>query len=214
MLCRLDWQDYLRKNFVSILELGIALRGARGIVKSLQMTPRALARVLVIGVALDLLAACSSVPSQTAATTAAPARPRTGYASVYIGRPFGNNTSVFSLPIEVDGKPLISLAPNQYTTVELVPGPHSIGVPDGTWTRAIAGIPHPVELAVESGKTYYLLPSRRYEDGGYRFSSVGSVVVPERTAVTHSSFSVQTAAANAAMPAEFSQLSYAKASEP
>jgi hypothetical protein len=180
-------------------------------VKFLDMTPRAFARVVVIGIAIDLLAACSTVPSQTAATTAAPAPPRAGYASVYIGRPFGHNTSVFSLPIEVDGKPLVSLAPNEYTTVELPPGPHSIGVPDGTWTRAIAGIPHPVELAVESGKKYYLLPSQRYEDAGYKFSSVGSVVVPERTAVTHSSFSVQIAAVNAAPPAEFNQLSYAKA---
>jgi hypothetical protein len=133
------------------------------------------------------------------------------YASVYIGRPFGSGTSIFSLPVQIDGKPLISLAPNQYTTVELSFGPHSIGVPDEAWTRAIAGIPHPVELAAESGKTYYLLPSRRFEDAGYKFSPVGSVVVPERTAVTHSSFSVQTAGVNAAPPAEFSQLAYVKA---
>jgi hypothetical protein len=178
-------------------------------VKSRALT--AFARILVIGIAMDLLAACSTAPSQTAARTTAPAPPRVGYASVYIGRPFGNNTSVFPLPIEVDGKPLISLAPNEYTTVELTPGSHRIGVPDGTWTRAIGGVPHPVELAVEPGKTYYLLPSRRYEDAGYKFSSVGSVVVPERTAVTHSSFSVQTAAANAAPLTEFSQLSYVKA---
>jgi hypothetical protein len=130
---------------------------------------------------------------------------------VYIGRPFGPNTSIFSLPVEVDGKPLISLAPNQYATLELPPGPHSIGVPDETWTRAIAGIPHPVELVVDSGKSYYLLPSRRYEDAGYKFSSVGSVIVPERTAVTHSSFSVQTAGMNAAPPAAFNQLAYVKA---
>jgi Protein of unknown function (DUF2846) len=180
-------------------------------VTSIHLMLRAFVRIAVIGLAVDLLAACSSVPSQTAATTSAPAPPRAGYAAVYIGRPFDNNTSIFSLPVEVDGKPLISLAPNQYTTVELAPGPHSIGVPDQAWTRAISGIPHPVEIAVESGKAYYLLPSRRYEDAGYKFTSVGAAVVPERTAVTHSSFSVQTAGANAAVPAEFSQLAYVKA---
>jgi hypothetical protein len=173
------------------------------------MTLRALARVVVTGLALDLLAGCSSVPSQTAATSFTPAPPRAGLASVYIGRPFGGNTSIFSLPIEVDGKPLISLAPNQYTTIELPPGPHSVAVPDQAWTRAISGIPHPVAVSVEAGKAYYLLPS--YEDAGYRFTSVGSAVVPERTAVGHSSFSVQTAAANAAPPAEFSQLNFVKA---
>jgi hypothetical protein len=178
-------------------------------VKSIDTKLRAFPRVLAIGLAFQLLAACSSIPNQAAAPTSAPAR--AGYASVYIGRPFGSNTSIFSLPVQVDGKPLISLAPNQYTTVELPPGPHSVSVPDEAWTRAIAGIPHPVELLVESGKTYYLLPSRRYEDAGYKFSSVGSVVVPERTAVTHSSFSVQTGSVTTPPPAEFSQLAYVKA---
>jgi len=159
----------------------------------------------------DLLAACSSVPSQTAATSFTPVPSRAGHASVYIGRPFGWNTSIFSLPIEVDGKPLISLAPNQYTTIELAAGPHRVAVPDEAWTRAISGIPHPADFSVEPGKSYYLLPSRRSEDAGYRFTSVGSSVVPERTAVGHSSFSVQTAGANAAPPAEFSQLNFVKA---
>jgi hypothetical protein len=180
-------------------------------VKSIDMASSAFARLLAIGLAFQLLAACSSISNQSAATTFVPAPPRAGYASVYIGRPFGPNTSIFSLPVEIDGKPLISLAPNQYTTLELPPGPHSIGVPDETWTRAIAGIPHPVELVVDSAKTYYLLPSRRYEDAGYKYSSVGSVIVPERTAVTHSSFSVQTAGMNAAPPAAFYQLAYVKA---
>jgi hypothetical protein len=174
------------------------------------MMSKKFSRLLAASLMLNVLAACSSVSTQTEAGIS-PAPPRPGYAAVYIGRPFGSGTSIFPLPIEVDSKPLISLAPNQYTTVELPPGPHSIGVPNEAWNRAIAGIPHPVEIAVEPGKTYYLLPSRRFEDAGYRFTSVGSVVVPERTAVTHSSFSVQTAAVNAAPPSEFSQLAYVRA---
>jgi hypothetical protein len=167
-------------------------------------------RLVAGSLSLNLLAACSSVPTPTAVTLS-PAPARSGYASVYIGRPPGRNVSIFSLAIHIDGKPAISLRPGQFTTVELPPGKHTIGVPDETWTRAIAGIPHPVELVVESGKTYYLLPSLRYEDAGYNFISVGRAVVPEKTAVTHSSFSVQTTAANAAPPEEFSQLAYVKA---
>jgi hypothetical protein len=172
----------------------------------LKIFPRLLAGSLV----LNLLAACSSVPPQTGATVS-PAPARSGYASVYIGRPPGGNVSIFPLPIHVDGRTAISLTPGEYTTLELPPGKHSIGVPDEAWTRAIGGIPHPVELAVEPGKTYYLLPSRRYEDAGYKFTVVGAAVVPDRTAVTHSSFSVQTAAMNAAPPAEFGQLAYVAA---
>ncbi len=176
------------------------------------MTSKTFLRRLVGSLMLSLLAACSSVPTQDAATIS-PTPARSGYASVYIGRPPGGNVSIFPLPIHVDGKPAISLTPGQYTTVELSPGKHDIGVPDEAWTRAIAGIPHPVELVVESGKTYYLLPTRRYEDAGYKFSSVGSVVVPERTAVTHSSFAVQTLGTSAAPPMEFNRLAYVKARE-
>jgi hypothetical protein len=68
-----------------------------------------------------------------------------------------------------------------------------------------------VEFTVELGKTYYVLPTIRYEDAGYRFTSVGSAVVPERTAVTHNSFSIQTAGMKAAPPEVFSQLGYVKA---
>ena len=175
------------------------------------MKLRVFARVLAIGLACDLLGACFAVPNQTTATAFSPAPPRAGYATLYIGRPHGPNTSIFSLPVQVDGKPLVSLAPNQYTMIELPPGQHSVGVPNEAWNRAIAGIPHPVDFAVEAGKADYLLPSRRYEDAGYRFVSVGAAVVPERTAVTHSSFSVQIATATAAPPAEFNSLTYVQA---
>ena len=176
------------------------------------MTTKTFLRLLFCNLVLNLLTACSSVPTPTAATIA-PTLARSGYASVYIGRPPGGNVSIFPLSIHVDGKPGISLTPGQYTTVELSPGKHSIGVPDEPWNRAIAGIPHPLEFQVESGKTYYLLPSVRYEDTGYKMTSIGSVVVPERTGVIHNSFSVQTAGANVTPPAEFSQLSYIKSPE-
>lgn len=173
------------------------------------MTSKKFTRLVAGSLLLELLAACSSVPTQTAITVS-PAPAKSGYASVYIGRPPGGNVSIFPLAIHVDGNPAISLTPGQYTMIELPPGKHSIGVPDEAWNRAIAGVPHPVEFTVETGKTYYLLPSQRYEGAGYKFTSVGSVVVPERTAVTHNSFSVQTAAVSAALPEEFSKLAFVK----
>lgn len=167
---------------------------------------RLLARLAAAGVGFTLLSGCFSTASQQGPSTFSPAPPSAGHASVYIGRPFGPNTSVFSLPVHVDGKPFASLGPNQYARVELPPGQHSVGVPDEAWNRAIAGNPHPVEFKVEAGKTYYLLPNHRYEDGGQQFAFVGNAVVSHRVAVTHSSFSVQVMAANAAPPPEFGSL--------
>ncbi len=170
-------------------------------------------RLIAIGLSLGLLTGCLSTsdPTPTTAASVAPSPPKAGYASVHIGRPFGFNTSVFALPIEVDGKALMSLPPGQYTTVELPPGPHRVGSPDEYWTRVISGVPHPAEFVVEAGKSYYLLPKSWGEDAGYRYTMVGSSVIPERDAVNHSTFSVRVAAANDAPPAEFRQLTYAKA---
>lgn len=171
------------------------------------------ARLLAVGLALHLLTACSSIHNQTVAAGGlfVPVLPKAGYATVYIGRPYTFHTSVFALPIHVDDKPLLSLPPGQYTAVELAPGPHSVGSPNEYWTRVISGVPHPAKFAVEAGKVYYLLPKGWAEDAGYSYTMVGSVVVPQKTAVGHSTFSVQAAAASAAPPPEFDKLSYTKA---
>lgn len=168
-------------------------------------------RLCMVGLASALLSACLSAPEQTTATSATPAPPKAGHASVNIGRPFGFNTSVFALPIEVDGKRLMSLPPGQYTTVDLPPGPHSVGSPNEYWTRVISGVPHPAEFTVEAGKSYYLLPKSWGEDAGYRYTMVGASVVPEKNGINHSTFSVQVAAVNDAPPAEFRKLTYTKA---
>jgi hypothetical protein len=157
-------------------------------------------------VSMSLLGGCSSIQNQAEATVAPPL-PRAGYASLNIGRPMGSNVSIFPLAIHVDGKPAISLSPGQYTTIEIAPGNHSIGVPNGVWNQAIAGTPHAAEFVTEPGKTYYALPTQWYVDDGYRVSLVGSVAVSHRTAAGHSSFAIQSAGA----PAEFTKLTYVKA---
>jgi hypothetical protein len=112
-------------------------------------------------------------------------------------------TSVFPLPIEVDGKPVASLGPNQYTRVELPPGRHHIGAPDTYGTRVIAGTPHPVDLTIQPGKTYYLLPTRWAGNPRTTITTVGTMAIPEVTAESHSSFSVQSS-----VPSDFLQLTY------
>jgi hypothetical protein len=166
--------------------------------------------LLASSIVLSGLVGCSSLPNQ-AETSTGPTPPRQGYASLYIGRPSGPNVSHFSLPIEIDGKSVISLAPGQYTAVELVPGKHTISVPDEYWNRVIAGTAHPAEFAVESEKRYYALPANWYADAGYQTSVVRSVAVSERVALPHNSFEIRPAAANAGSPAEFGQLTYVKA---
>jgi hypothetical protein len=130
--------------------------------------------------------------------------PRPGFAAIYIGRPFGGNTSIFSLPIELDGRPLVSLGPNNYTRVEVRPGRHVIAVPDNAWTVAISGKPHPAAVAAQAGKSYYLLPKSWAGQQRVNIVVIGSVVAPTITADSHSSFSVQ----SGGPPKDFTGLSY------
>jgi hypothetical protein len=165
-----------------------------------------LPRLLASGtITISLLGGCTSIPSHTEAAIA-PIEPRAGYASLNIGRPTGGNVSIFPLAIHVDGKLAASLSPGQYTSIEIEPGKHTIGVPNEAWNRAIAGTPHVSEFVTVSGKTYYALPTQWYEDAGTTVSLVGSVAVPHRTAVGHNSFAIQSAGPSP----EFSQLTYVK----
>lgn len=154
------------------------------------------------------LTACSTLPNPNANFSATPPKP--GFAALYVGRPHGPNVSYFPLAIELDGKPVASLAPNQYVRVDLPPGKHSIGAPNTSWTRMIAGVPHPAEVTAEAGKVYYLLPSRWATDPHYTFTMINGMAIPEQTAVGHSSFAVQAAAASAAPPPEFLNLTEAE----
>src|SRR5262245_25671572 len=119
-------------------------------------------RLAPVTILLGLLCGCTSVPESGAGATAAkfsPAPPKPGFGAVYVGRPMGWRTTVFRLPIEVDGRPLASVGPNEYARAELPAGRHSVGVPESYWTKVINGVPHPVEFTVEASKSYYLLPT-------------------------------------------------------
>ena len=154
------------------------------------------------GVAIALFAGCSSVPVQTEAVKP-PEAPRPGYAALHVGRPMGRNVSIFPISIQIDGKTVASLTPGRYTTLELAPGKHSIGVPDDMWSGATAGTPHPAEFVATAGKAYYAVPTHWFAGNDQRVSMVGSVVVVDRVALQQVGFAVQETP-----PAEFASLSY------
>jgi Protein of unknown function (DUF2846) len=161
--------------------------------------------LLVLGV--GVLGGCVTAQTPGAGTfSAAPAK--AGHAAVYIGRPHGWNTSLIPLEIELDGRPLVQLGFNEYTRIELRPGRHSVGAPDSFRTRATAGTPHAVQLTIEAGKTYYLLPSRWVENVRPTITMVGTTPVATTTADRHSSFTVQASLSSAAPPAAFLPLSF------
>ncbi len=164
-------------------------------------------------VCLALLTACGSVPntegnsaSQSGAAFS-PTPPKPGLGAVYIGRPMTFHTSVFAVPLEVDGKPLASLGPDQYARLELPPGHHEIAATNNAWSRAINGVPHPVGLNIEAGKIYYLLPTRWEGERRMNIVMINNIAIPSQTAVGHSGFSVEVKSPNAAPPADFRQLS-------
>ena len=134
----------------------------------------------------------------------APSSPKPGFGAIYIGRPLGWNTSLFPLPVELNGKALVSLAPNQYTRVEVRPGRHTVSVPNNFWTRAISGNPHQVAVNVQAGTSYYLQPTRWETNQRPSMAFVNGIAIPTRTADPQSSFSVHAGTA----PPAFSQLAF------
>ncbi len=134
--------------------------------------------------------------------------PKPGFAVLYIGRPAAGNISMFPVPIELDGQPLVSLGPNDYTKIQVPPGRHTVRVPDTYWTRVINSTPHPVELNVESGKSYYLLPTFWAGDPHLQVTVVGRTAVAETTAEGHTGFSMETVSRGGREPAKFQNLTY------
>ncbi len=162
--------------------------------------------VLGFAIALTQFAGCATTPNSGSSQFQA-AAPKAGFGAVYVGRPFGWNTSVIPLEIELDGRPLAELGINQYTRIELPPGRYKIGAPNSWRTRSTAGTPHPVEVVVEPGKVYYLLPTRWVENVRPAVTMIANQVVATRTGDAQSSFSIKASAATAEPPPEFLNLS-------
>jgi hypothetical protein len=158
----------------------------------------------LLGTCLALCFATCSAGTANAQAGFAPIAPKPGFGAIYIGRPLGWNTSLFPLPVELNGKPLVSLSPNHYTRVEVRPGRHTVTVPNNFWTRAISGNPHQVAVNVQAGASYYLQPTRWLTNERPSIAVINGIVVPTRTADPQSSFSVHAGAP----PPAFSGLAF------
>ena len=72
----------------------------------------------------------------------------------------------------------------------------------------MSGIPHPVDLRVKAGKSYFVQPTRWAEDVRPAIAIIGTQVIPTKTATRHGSFSVRESEAIGWTPAEFRNMSY------
>jgi hypothetical protein len=134
--------------------------------------------------------------------------PKPGFAAVYVGRPLTWNTSLVPLSIEMNGQPLVSLAPNSYTRIELRPGRYTIAAPDTYMTKVTYGTPRPLEMNVQVGKVYYVLPIQWAENlrPGVMLA-MGKYPVATTEADKYGSFAVQEKAPSGPPPTPFVQLS-------
>ncbi len=149
------------------------------------------------------LTACAGLPGpESSRFSASPPKP--GHAAVYIGRPRGWNVSYIPLSVELDGQALAQLGINTYTRIELAPGSYKLAAADTYLTKVTYGAPRPLQVKVEAGRSYFVLPTRSVENVRPAVQVVGTVVVPTKTGDVFGGFAVQADAA----PSEFAQLSY------
>jgi hypothetical protein len=152
--------------------------------------------------------ACAGLPgAESPQFSTSPPKP--GHAAVYIGRPHGWNVSYIPLSVELDGRPLAQLGINTYTRIELPPGTYNLAAADSYLTKITYGMPRALQMKVEAGKSYFVLPTRSVENVRPAIEVIGKNVVPTQTGDVYGGFAVQTVvgAGNAA-PSEFAQLSY------
>ena len=154
-----------------------------------------------------LLAGCAA-QSELGSAKFSELAPKQGHGAVHVGRPYGWNVSYIPLSVEIDGRSLAQLGINSYTRIELPPGTYKIAAADTFMTKVTFGIPHPVDVKVEAGKSYFLLPQKWVENVRPEIRIIGKTVVSGQTADNHGTFKVHTQARGAPVPSEFQPLSY------
>ena len=161
-----------------------------------------IACLLVLG-----LSACGSLPGADSAQFSA-SLPKPGHAAVYIGRPHGWNVSYIPLSVELDGRPLAQLGISTYTRIELPPGTYKLAAADTYLTKITYGMPRALQMKLEAGKSYFVLPTRSVENVRPAVEVIGKNVVPTQTGDVYGGFAVQTVVGANVAPSEFVQFSY------
>ncbi len=134
--------------------------------------------------------------------------PKTGLAAVYVGRPLTWHTSLVPLSIEINGQPLTALAPGSYTRIEVRPGRYSIAAADTYMTKITFGMPRPLELSVQAGKVYYVLPISWMENQRPGMMlAMGKYPVATTEGDRYGSFAVQEKVPSDPAPTPFAKLS-------
>ena len=133
--------------------------------------------------------------------------PKSEHAAVYIGRPHGWHVSFIPLSVEIDGRALAQLSINTYTRVELPPGTYRLAAADSYLTKVTYGTPRALQMKVEAGRSYFVLPTQSIENVRPQIQVIGTTVYPTTTGDVFGGFAVH-AAPGGATPSEFAQLSY------
>jgi len=154
------------------------------------------------------LSACAGLSGDVSAKfSASPPKPE--HAAVYIGRPHGWNVSYIPLSVEPDGRPLAELSINTYTRIELPPGTYKLAAADTYLTKITYGVPRALQMKVEAGRSYFVLPTHSVENVRPAVEVIGKNVIPTQTGDVYGGFAVQTVVdARNDAPAEFAHLSY------
>jgi len=164
-------------------------------------------RVPIICLTILGLSACAGLPgAESAKFFASPPKP--GQAAVYVGRPHGWNVSYIPLSVELDGRALVQLGINTYTRIELPPGTYKLAAADTYLTKITYGVPRALQMKVEAGRSYFVLPTRSVENVRPAIEVIGKNVIPTQTGDVYGGFAVQVVGAGNAAPSEFAQLSY------
>lgn len=136
--------------------------------------------------------------------------PKPGHAAVYVGRPYGGNVSHIPLSVELNDQALARLGINTYTKIELSPGTYKLAASDSYLTKITYGTPRPLQIKVEAGKSYFVLPTRSVENVRPAIQVIGTNVVATKTGDVFGGFAVLAPPAHGA-PSEFASLSYVAA---
>ncbi len=104
--------------------------------------------------------------------------------------------------VELNGQPLVTLNPDEYTRLELRPGTYKLAIPE----KFLGSKSVPVEMTVESGMRYFVLAVDREENVRPTLTFVGTLPVFMPRGTLHSTFSIYPVDSSNAAPSVFERM--------
>jgi len=121
--------------------------------------------VVTCGVAM-LLTGCATVPLASKADDqrAKEFKAPDSKCRVYCYRPYKFAGSAIKLPVILNGKRRVELAPNTFTYFDVPPGPHTVA----TFSRdPVFGTVFPIKLNIQPGEVIFLWHGSKVSGGGF-----------------------------------------------